>query len=146
MLPGAMPILHWFLDNGNVQRLFSNMGRPQGLTLFAFLTPFGRVKYCRLRMGYTDSSDQFSIATKTWSTGVNSTTKIMDDIPREPETLSETLNQLTKLCTRATEIGVQFFTMKFKTGVSAVFSGFHLSTNLRKDVKSVQRRTRLRKL
>ena len=48
--------------------------------LLAFITPFGKFKYKRLPMGYSDSSDQFLMATDPIVAGVDRVDKSIDDV------------------------------------------------------------------
>ena len=54
--------------------------REEDQDLLAFITPFGKYKYKRLPMGYSDSSDQFLMATDPIVAGVDRVDKSIDDV------------------------------------------------------------------
>ena len=79
---------------------------PRDQHYLTFVTPFGRYRYCRLPMGFADSSDQFLLATKSLCEGIPRVSKVMDDILGEPSSLSEMASQLEEICSRASKKGI----------------------------------------
>ena len=71
---------------------------PRDQHYLTFVTPFGRFRYCRLPMGFADSSDQFLLATKNLCEGIPRVKKIMDDLLGEPSSLVEMASQLDEVC------------------------------------------------